>query len=535
VSRVPAHEERFLVLAPTGRDGELTRTLLVRAGHACAECATLSELCTRFEQEGAAALLVAEEVLAGRGLMRLREVLALQASWSDVPVLIFTGTSASYREHPASAQALASIGNVVLLDRPLRPVTMLTAARAALRARRRQYDARAELFTQLRAVRERDQFLAMLGHELRNPLSAIGMAIHLDGDAALTQGNVVQHERYRDVMRRQVAHLTRLVDDLLDVSRVTSGKIVLRRERVDMVALSQRCVAAIQPTLTGGTELSFRSDRTGPLWVHADPVRIEQVVSNLVQNAIKYSGTSGRIAVSVAGAERDALLRVEDDGVGIAPEMIDRVFDLFTQVEGSLDRAKGGMGIGLTLVRSLVGLHGGTVTAASPGIGRGSVFSVRLPLADASTRTGNHHDHTSHHEPARSLAERAQRYDVLIVEDNEDSRELLSAILARRGHRVFTAEDGLRGVEEALKRRPQVLLVDIGLPGLDGYGVARQVRGQLGDSVYIVAITGYGQPEDRRLAVQAGFDMHWTKPIDVAMIERLLSRVNLVRADRVTP
>jgi signal transduction histidine kinase/CheY-like chemotaxis protein len=504
-------EERILVLAPTGRDAMLTCALLEKAEIACARCNTLSELCQRFEQEGAAALMIAEEVFVSGGLAQLSERLSRQSSWSDIPVLIFTGKTISLHAQPITSQLLSSIANVTLLDRPLRPVTMLSAARTALRARRRQYAARAELYAQQRAVRERDQFLAMLGHELRNPLSAITMALELDTST--------QRSKHGQIMRRQVRHLTRLVDDLLDVARVTSGKIVLRREELDLRALVQRCLSALRPSAENGTTLRELPPHDPNVWVHADPVRLEQVITNLINNALKYTTAGGVIEVSVETEGDDAVLRVHDTGVGLAPDMIDRVFELFTQVDDTLDRAKGGMGIGLTLVRSLVTLHGGSVQAQSAGLGQGSVFTVRLPrLANTSEVRPREA------QPGDKDTDPQQPCDVLIVEDNDDSRELLTAVLELRGHRVFTAPDGPRGVSEALARRPRVLLVDIGLPGLDGYGVARSVREKLGRSVYMVAITGYGQPEDRMRALEAGFDLHLIKPIDMGVLEGLLSR-----------
>jgi CheY-like chemotaxis protein len=394
---------------------------------------------------------------------------------------------------------------------------MLSAARAALRARRRQYAGRAELNAQRGAVRERDQFLAMLGHELRNPLSTIAMALHLDDDG--------RPSRYREILRRQTDHLTRLVDDLLDVSRVTSGKIALRRQHVELRSFTRNVVHMLAPTLTSAVEVVQPDDAGPDVWVDADPVRLQQVLNNLVHNAVKYTAAGGTIEITLAAEDGAAVLRVRDSGVGLAPEMVERVFDLFTQVEGTLDRAKGGMGIGLTLVRSLVRLHGGTVTAASRGLGEGSVFTVRLPLlaVDHDTEPAHESDRTSEIRPAQTLSTAAPHYDVLVVEDNEDSRELLAALLKKRGHRVFTADDGLSGVEQALQHVPRVLLVDIGLPGLDGYGVARRVRALLGDRVYMIALTGYGQPEDRKRALAAGFNVHVVKPIDVDTLDDVLS------------
>jgi signal transduction histidine kinase/CheY-like chemotaxis protein len=503
-------EERFLVLAPTGRDAALTCRLLERAGLCSATCSSIEELCKCFEEDGAAALLIAEEVFVRSGVERMCSMLSKQSAWSDVPIVIFTGNAASGGVRRGTPDELSAIGNVILLERPLQPISMLSAARSALRARRRQYGARAELVAQQRAVRERDQFLAMLGHELRNPLSAISMAINLESDGQ-------RSSKHRDIVRRQLGHLTRLVDDLLDVARVTSGKIALRREPLELVSLTERCLNVLASNVNGSLTLAL-ADAPAELWVAADPVRVEQIINNLLNNAVKYTDSGGKIEVRLSAEGGDAVLRVRDTGVGLTEDMVERVFELFTQVESSLDRAHGGMGIGLTLVKTLVELHGGSVKAVSAGLGRGSEFSVRLPRADHAAAVSGQAAR-----PAPTNGHPVRSRSVLIVEDNEDSRELLAAILTTRGYGVFTADNGLRGVEEALAHRPDVLLVDIGLPGLDGYGLAREVRKQLGHDVYMVAITGYGQPEDRVRAVEAGFDVHLTKPVDIGTLEELLA------------
>jgi two-component system, sensor histidine kinase len=499
-------DERFLVLAPTGRDAPLTIALLKRAGVTCLACKTMDELCERLEREGAAGLLVGEEVLARRALGRLSACLNAQEAWSDIPVIVFTTKATSIEPREPNPKALLALGNVSLLERPVRPITMLSAVNAALRARRRQYIGRAELLAQQEAVRQRDQFLAMLGHELRNPLAAITLALRLEDG------------RQNGVMQRQVQHLTRLVDELLDVARVTSGKITLRSEVVDLVALARSCAATLAPALEA-QQLALRvATSDGPVLVHGDPVRLEQVINNLLHNAAKYTPAGGGIELSVRSDEQGAVLEVQDSGVGISPDMIDRVFDLFAQAEGSLDRAKGGLGIGLTLVRNLIELHGGTISALSAGLDCGSTFRVRLPVASAAE------DARLTPSEVRSIKMKAQPCQVLIVEDNADSRELLAMLLERQGHEVYAAEDGLSGVELAIDKRPDILLVDIGLPGLDGYGVAQQVRKALGRDVYLIALTGYGQPEDRRRALDAGFDDHYTKPLDVSAIDQLFDK-----------
>jgi signal transduction histidine kinase len=507
------------VLAPTGRDGFLTCKLLAQAGLAGCVCADIDELCGRFELEGAAGLFIAEEVLVPAAFERLRLLLDGQESWSDLPVVLFTGERAAVSARLPTTQLLAPLGNVMLLDRPLRPITMVSAARAALRARRRQYAARGELLHQQRAVRQRDQFLAMLGHELRNPLSAILMA------ARLLDDEPAKSPRYLEILRRQATNLARLVDDLLDVSRVTSGKVVLQRTRLDLGQLAERSVHAVSALAASqGLELSFHVDG-GPWYVEGDAVRLEQVAVNLLNNAVKYTGAGGRIDVTVRALDGMAVLSVADTGVGLAPDMLGRVFELFEQVESTLDRAKGGMGIGLTLVRSLVELHGGGVVAQSDGVGKGSVFTVRLPLraavAGAAAEVVRREASVASVDVGVVVAGGC---DVLIVEDNPDSREVLQLILRRSGHRVEAVGDGLAGVERALAKRPDVMVVDIGLPGLDGFGVARRVREVHGGAVYLIALTGYGQPEDRRRALDAGFDVHLTKPIDVDAIHGVFAR-----------
>jgi signal transduction histidine kinase/ActR/RegA family two-component response regulator len=503
----PRSEERFLILAPTGRDAVLTYKLLRDAGLTALVCQDVGDVCRRVAREGAMALLLAEEVLTERGLLALSELLGGQPAWSDLPILLFTGTA--MRPHrPLSARALEALGNVTLLERPLRPVTMLSAANAALRARKRQYMARDELKAQKEQVRQRDQFLAMLGHELRNPLSAITMAIELESEDGGAQ--------YKAIVKRQARHLTRLVDDLLDVARVTSGKIVLQRAPLEVTELVRRTLLGMNPALLRH-ELSLRAELPEEeLVVEADSVRLEQILVNLLNNAIKYTPPRGQIEVQVSGSAEQVELRVRDDGAGIAPEMLPRVFDLFAQAEGTLDRAKGGMGIGLTLVKSLVRLHGGSIAAESAGLGHGSTFVVRLPRAQGPSATTS----------TRLASARAgsRQRDVLIIEDNDDSRELMTSLLTRRSHKVSAAADGPSGVELALRQHPSAILVDIGLPGLDGYAVARELRPRLGSDVLMIAVTGYGQPEDKRRALEAGFDAHLTKPVDVQRLELLLAR-----------
>jgi signal transduction histidine kinase/CheY-like chemotaxis protein len=366
--------------------------------------------------------------------------------------------------------------------------------------------ANAELFRETqRANRVKDEFLAMLGHELRNPLNAIGSAASLL-DAA--KGSAETAERARGVINRQVQHLARLVDDLLDVSRVTSGKVLLVREPTDLAELAASTIANWRASARFARhQVSLEAS---PVWVDADPTRLDQVLGNLLANALKYTPGDGVIAVRVRPENDSALLEVEDTGVGIPPELLGKVFDLFVQGERTLDRSQGGLGIGLTLARALVELHGGTIEARSAGAGRGAIFAMRLPRIPAPAGPV----------PAAApvSAPHAPRR-ILIIEDNGDAREMLRAQLEREGHEVQAAADGPAGVEAAAAARPDVVLIDVGLPGFDGYEVARRIRATgWGKSMRLVALTGYGQADDRRQALEAGCDLHVTKPV---MPERL--------------
>jgi len=514
-------DERFLVLTPTGRDGPLTQSLLNNAGLQSAVCQTIDELCESAERHGVAGLLIAEEVLVPSAVARLTELLSRQKSWSDLPILLFTGEGATIQASPPTIELLTALGNVTLIERPVRPITMVTSAQSALRTRRRQYAARAELLRQQRAVRQRDQFLAMLGHELRNPLSAITMALELmtrENKDAQEQHSIMQ----RSIMQRQTELLTRLVDDLLEVSRLNSGKIVLHRAPMNLIETVQRAIDAAQARIMSqNLRLTVQMTEKEAV-MDGDPVRIEQIVTNLLTNAIKYTPEGGAIEISVTVENNRGFVRFKDSGVGISDDMLPRIFELFEQAEDTLDRSKGGMGIGLTLVKSLVELHGGTVHAKSPGIDKGSTFTVELPLLPTAVLP----DTASNVAKATS---KGRARHVLIVEDNKDSREMLQEILESYGHHVEAAEDGLSGIKRALQMRPEVLVVDIGLPGLDGYSMARRVRAELGEDVYMIALTGYGQPEDRQLALDAGFDIHFTKPINLSAVQQLLNQPDLHR------
>jgi signal transduction histidine kinase/ActR/RegA family two-component response regulator len=386
----------------------------------------------------------------------------------------------------------------------------LDEAAVQLDARERSVNEALEREARSRAAAEqanqaKDQFLAMLGHELRNPLSAISAAITV---LDMTTRDHDAQTRAREIVRRQLRHLTQIVNDLLDVSRLTIGKVALNRRPLDLGVVVQHVVASFRDS--GRCEhLSIEAVLT-PVSVIGDETRIEQVVGNLLDNACKYTPAGGHVLVTVEAAGNEAELRVRDDGSGIVADLLPHVFDLFAQGQRTLDRAQGGLGLGLTVVRRLVELHGGSVAVESAGTNRGSTFIVRLPRMETQSAL----EGPSAVQPA--LATRR----IVLVEDNPDSRDVVSTLLRMKGHDVKIAVDGPTGIEAIDSGAADVALVDIGLPGFDGTEVARRVRGRSGGhDLILIALTGYGTPEDRATALAAGFDAFLVKPFDLAAFE----------------
>lgn len=346
----------------------------------------------------------------------------------------------------------------------------------------------------------KDEFMAMLAHELRNPLSAISAALEVLQAAG---GREDTAERARTIIGRQTRNLSRLVDDLLEVARVITGKVALARAPLELADTVQRCIAQLEPRMEGRrTHLAVDG---GPHWIQGDPVRIEQIVTNVLSNAIKYTVDGAVIHVKLAAQDGEAVLSITDDGLGIAPDLLPQIFEPFVQGERTLDRSQGGLGVGLTLVRRLVELHGGSVAAFSEGAGRGSTFTIRLPsITPPRAKPAS---------PAMQLKGKPRR--VLLIEDNRDARETFRMMLELAGHEVMEAEEGRRGLELLKTELPDIAVIDVGLPGLDGYQIASTFRKEpTGDRVVLVALTGYGTPEARERSRAAGFDHHLIKPID---------------------
>ena len=483
-----------LVMPRTEADGRLTRDALASYGMESKLVHDMAELAAGIEE--CAGCAVIPEEACGLASTALAGVLSGQPPWSDFPFIVIGRRGKPSFEDSAPIDRL---GNATVLDPPLRIRSLVRAVQAALRGRQRQYEA-------LRAIDERDRFLATLAHELRNPLYAALLALEVAARK--------DPKRQIPVMRRQLRQLGRLVDDLLDVARVSAGKIELKKDEID-VGKMVRDVAATFDARFQEADVTLETTTERNLRVEGDRARLDQVLGNILTNAIKYTPRGGRVQLDARRSGNSAVVAITDNGIGIEPKLLPLIFEPFMQIEASLARADGGMGIGLSLVKTLVELHGGEVHAESPGPGQGASFEIRLPLTYAARALVR--------EAPPQAAPAAPPQRIVIVEDNADSRELMSEILCEQGHTVDTAGDGMAGVA-ALVREPyaDVGIVDLGLPKLDGFELARRVRSARGREPFLIALSGYGRPQDRKDALEAGFDVHLVKPVDVAEISRLL-------------
>jgi CheY-like chemotaxis protein len=381
---------------------------------------------------------------------------------------------------------------------------------------------RVRLVRQLRdADRRKDEFLATLAHELRNLLAPIRNALQVLRAKGPPEPELVW---CRDVIDRQVRQMARLLDDLLDISRVTLGKLELRKERVTLAAVVDSAVETSRPLVrAGGHDLTVALPDE-PVYLEADPVRLAQVFSNLLNNAAKYTERGGRIRLTARFAGPEVEVSVKDTGIGIAPEHLPRLFDKFSQVASALERSQGGLGIGLSLVKGLVGMHGGSIEARSDGPGKGSEFVVRLPVAVAPPVREQH--------PAEPEKVSAAACRIVVADDNRDGAESLAMLLQVMGHEARTAHDGEEALALVSEFRPDVVLLDIGMPKLNGYETARGIRREpWGRDMILIALTGWGQEEDRRRALEAGFNCHMVKPVDIDALEKLLGSVTPRKAD----
>jgi len=516
-------EEAVLILAPTAKDAAVCRKVLEEAGVECAPCRDVGDVCAGIDG-GAGIAVLSEEALTHESLELLRLAVRRQPAWSDFPLLVLTEEGA---DSELVLRTLETLGNVTLLERPVRVPALVSAVRASLRARRRQYQIRDyvgesdRIAAALReADRRKDEFLAILAHELRNPLAPLR-----NGLEAL---RLKPHDREaaawaRALMERQVTQMVRLIDDLLDLSRVSRGRIELKKERADVASLVHGALEVCGTAIAAGGHKLTLDLPSEPLFISCDPTRMAQVICNLISNAAKYTPPGGSITVGARrrangnGADGTVEISVRDTGIGIPRDMLGKVFDMFTQVAQSLDRSQGGLGIGLTLVKRLVELHGGTVEARSAGPSQGSEFVIRMPEhanAEVAPRVAVL--------PAGAAPARPQR--VLVADDNRDAADSLAFMLRVAGHEVRVAYDGQQALDLAETFRPSLALLDIGMPRVSGYETARRLREKpYGKDLTLVALTGWGQPDDRNRSLAAGFDHHVVKPIDPPMLERLLA------------
>ncbi len=507
---------RTLILTPQGRDASLAEQTLAPSGLCPHVCADLEQL-RQEAADGAGAVLIAEEALPQGDTATGGGWIGPEPPWSSLPLIVLLGRSAS----PLNATMLRRLENrpnVTFLQRPVPKRTLVSTVRASVEARRLQYAIRDALDALQTANRRKDEFLATLAHELRNPLAPIRSAVYVlqksNGDDPASKNRM---SSLVSMVERQVDHLVRLVDDLLEVSRITTGKVVLKRQPVRLAEVISQAVEISEPLIRSGQHALSVSLSDKPLVVDGDPVRLAQVFANLLNNAAKYTPQAGSIEISLAHDREQATVSVRDNGIGITQEMLPRVFDLFTQSNRSRDRDQGGLGVGLALVRSLVEMHGGQVEAYSDGASQGSEFVIRLPLVAA---PGD----AAEVKPAVLTAPALHR--VMVVDDDKDVANSFAALLQSLGADVHVTHSGLAALSSVANFKPHVAFVDIGMPELDGYEVARRLRSTShGRDLVLVALSGWGRDEDRQRAFEAGFNYHTVKPISLDALEKVLASV----------
>jgi signal transduction histidine kinase/ActR/RegA family two-component response regulator len=522
--------QQVALWTPTGKDAALTATVLAKVEIESVVCPDLPSV-ERVMTAGLGVLLVAEEALSAVNLRLLAATLSQQPAWSDLPILLLARYGA---DSPIVDQALRSLGNVTLLERPVRPATLISTVQAALKARRRQFEVGDHLAEQVRtnaaleesirqrarveealrdADRRKDEFLAILAHELRNPLAPIRNSLHI---LRLTERRDPATTELCEMIERQVGHLVRLVDDLMEVSRITRGQVELRLEPVEIAQVLEGAAETTRPIVEAAGHQLTMDLPAEPLVVTGDSVRLSQIFANLFNNAAKYMAPGGAITVKATRRGDEAIVSVRDTGVGIAADMLPHIFKMFTQVDRSKRQAQGGLGIGLTLVRTLVELHRGRVEAFSPGLDQGSEFVVTLPLTRASDQ--------ARQDSERKNSASLPHHRVLVVDDNQDAGRSLGHLLRILGAEVQVVHDGPAALDLLNSYRPTIVLLDIGMPTMDGYEVARRIReNPQWRDCQLVALTGWGQEEDRRRSSEAGFDHHLVKPADVGMLRSIFA------------
>ena len=519
----PAAQQRLLLALPPDASTNAALQALAAAGITTLPCTSVAALAVHLAEHqtaGAAAVLLHEALLDDNDLPCLLAVLDQQPAWSDLPLLLIgTGDAPGQRWQQA-----APTRPVLLLDPGVSPAALVSAVQAAWRGRQAQYRLRDEMAGPPRVAEpvplpepHKDEFLATLAHQLRNPLAPIKTGLQLirrlpDSDPG----------RYRlfQMMDRQMAQLVKLIDDLLDVSRIATGKVVLQRETVDMRAVVEMAVEASQPDIdAAGHTLQLRWP-AHPVSVEGDAPRLAQAIGNLLNNAAKYTPNGGVVQLTLAEQDGQALVTVSDNGMGIPPALLGRVFELFTQVDRTLDRAQGGLGIGLALVHKLTQLHGGSVQAHSDGIDRGSRFELRLPAARAASRRDPAERSATPQRPDTRPALR-----VLVVDDNVDAADTLAMMLRLSGHSTRVEYNAVSALVAAGQFLPEVVFCDLAMPRIDGHEFAARLRRDPRfAATLLIALTGWGGEDDQRRSLESGFDLHLVKPVAPETIDAALAR-----------
>lgn len=505
---------------PTGRDGDLVCSALAGVGVYAQVVRDHDELLTEISR-GAGALLIAEEALVGETIAMLEASLRSEPVWSDLPMVVFSGG----RNSEDLLGILGSRFNATIVERPIRVTILISAVRGALRARQRQYEARDLLQRLEQADKQKDIFLATLSHELRTPLNSILGWIQIMRSRQLDEAAI---ERAFEVIERNAKGQAEMISDILFVSRIITGKLEIKHEHLDVSAVINTAVDMIMPAAEAKRlTVNVKTLEYDPVPVEGDAERLQQVFLNLLTNAVKFTPDGGTISVQLKLSGSNVMVCVRDTGQGINPQFLPHVFERFRQADDSYSRRIGGLGLGLAIVRHLVELHGGTVTAQSEGQDRGCSFTVVLPVADDRRfKTINRYDRES--QISAEVLSKVNGMRILLVEDDKDSREMLEMVLAMHGVTVDSAESAADALAKLKRIKPDVLISDIGLPGDDGYGLIRNVRAlsvSEGGTTPAIALTGYVSIQDRNLALDAGYQDHVPKPVNPNILLSLLAKL----------
>ena len=509
-------EERVILCLEAFGDVAQTVSLLSGMGVEGISCENISELCDQMER-GAAAIILTDTPEIWAANSRFLSILHDQPHWSSIPTIIITNELESEDVPPESLPT-----SVTLIERPVRKGMLVSLVRSALHARGNQYRVR-DLLNERQSLVEmlrneatlKNEFLATLAHELRNPLAPIRTGLQVLRLSVSKEDSA----RTLDMMERQVRHMVRLIDDLLDISRISRGKLNLRKEKVSLSSLVENAVESSKPFIEAGHHTLNISLPQKAVSLDADPTRIAQVISNLLNNAAKYTPNGGTITLTAGCTDNSVRIEIRDTGIGLSPEMLTKIFDMFSQVDPLLVRSQGGLGIGLTLARRLTEMHNGTVEATSAGLGKGSTFIVNLPCTQ--TKEGEMIA------PVQTQVSQSKSHRVLIVDDKVDVAQSLEDLLGLLGQETRTAYTGPDALTAAKDFNPELIFLDIGLPGMTGYEVARQIRAQeTSPRPVLIAVTGWGGEQDISLARAAGFDRHLTKPVDPQEVEKIVKEMS---------